>query len=124
MPRRVFAAALLALMPFVLHGPAAVAEDDATGRAPLEIQRRQIDGRLGTIERKQEDMGRPPRPGSRLDPYEPAPKPSETRGARHRLELERRTLESRRESIDRGLERRGRGANPSSSGLLDRLRRE
>lgn len=104
------------------QAPAALAEDDATGRAPLEIQRQQIDGRLGTIERKQEDLGRAPVAGSRLDPYEPAPRPAETRGARNRLELERRTLEGRREGINRDIERPGGDANPSSSGLLNRLR--
>ncbi len=117
-------AALVGLMLSAALVPAAVAEDDATDRAPLEIQRQQIDGRLGTIERKQEDIGRAPVAGSRLDPYEPAPKPSETRGARNRLDLERRTLQGRREGIDRGLERLDRGANPTTSGLLNRLRRE
>jgi hypothetical protein len=102
-----------------------VAEDDATGRAPLEMQRQQIDGRLGTIERRQEDLGRPPpAAGSRLDPYEPAARPGESRGARNRLDLERRTLEGRRNSIDRDLERRDRGTTPSTRGLLDRLRRD
>lgn len=116
--------AVLAGMLLCLPAPAAVAEDDATGRAPLEIQRQQIDGRLGTIERKQEDLGRARAARSRLDPYEPATRPFETRGARHRLDLERRTLEGRRESIDRSLERRGGNATPSTSGLLERLRRD
>lgn len=114
--------ALLVVMPV----PAALGEDDATGRAPLEIQRQQIDGRLGTIERKQEDLGRAPVGRSRLDPYEttPTPRPSETRGARNRLELERRTLEGRRDGIDRSLGRRGDNPTPSTGGLLERLRRE
>jgi hypothetical protein len=52
-------------------------------------------------------LGRPPAAaGSRLDPYEPAIRPWESRGARNRLDLERRTLEGRRESIDRDLQRR------------------
>ncbi len=117
-------AALLAGLLLGLRAQAATAEDDAAGRLPLEIQRQQIDGRLGTIERKQEDLGRAPAAGSRLDPYEPATRPAETRGARHRLDLERRTLEGRRDGIDRTLERRERNANPSTRGLLERLRRD
>src|SRR5512134_74574 len=85
--RRAVAAVLVLMALFLLAEPA-LAEGDATETRPLEIQRQQIDGRLGTIERKQEDAGRLPVPGSRLDPCEPAPPPSETRGARERLELE------------------------------------
>ncbi|MDZ3837345.1 MAG: hypothetical protein U0S49_08230 [Rhodospirillales bacterium] len=123
--RSAAAAAALALL-VAMPVPAALGEDDATGPAPLEIQRQQIDGRLGTIERKQEDLGRAPVGRSRLDPDEatPAPRPSETRGARNRLELERRTLQGQRDSIDRRIERRGDNPTPSTGGLLQRLRRE
>jgi hypothetical protein len=117
---------MLALLLVTMRPPDVRGEDDATGRAPLEIQRQQIDGRLGTIERKQEDLGRAPVSRSRPDPYEaaPAPRPAETRGARNRLELERRTLQGQRDSIDRRLERRGDNPAPSTGGLLQRLRRE
>jgi hypothetical protein len=117
---------MFALLLVLMRAPDARGEDDATGRVPLEIQRQQIDGRLGTIERKQEDLGRAPTSRSRPGPGETtaAPRPSETRGARNRLELERRTLEGQRDGIDRRIERRGDNPSPSTGGLLLRLRRE
>jgi hypothetical protein len=117
---------MLALSLVATQASDARGEDDATGRSPLEIQRQQIDGRLGTIERKQEDLGRTPVSRSRPGPHEaaPAPRPAESRGARNRLELERRTLEGQRKSIDGRIERRGDNPAPSTGGLLQRLRRE
>lgn len=94
-------------------------------RAPLEIQRQQNDSRLDAIERKGE---RQP-PGAELGPrppapYDHAPPPAGPPPDQPRQDLERRAREDRQRTIGRDLDRLGGQTNPSSSGLLDRLRRD
>lgn len=107
-------------------------EAPAVETAPLEIEREHIDGRLDTIERKQEDHG------SRLVPVAPiqtnnrnGPRPptgvralDPLRSNDLRLDLERRGLEQRRQGIDRDLDRAGGNLGASSGNLLDRLRND
>ncbi len=117
------------MMPLPASG---AAEAPPVEAAPLEIERQQIDGRLNTIERKQEDRG------SRLVPVAPVLTDDRTgsrsqtgvraidplRSDDRRLDLERRGLEQRRQGIDRDLDRMGSDGSPSSGDLLDRLRRD
>ncbi|MBL8660839.1 MAG: hypothetical protein JNM75_13920 [Rhodospirillales bacterium] len=126
----VLVAVVFAMM-LPLPAPGAT-EAPAKQTAPLEIERERIDGRLDTIERKQEDRGSrlvpvaPIRTNDRNGPLPPTgvraldPLRSDSR----RLDLERRGLEQRRQGIDRDLDRAGGNVSPSSGNLLDRLRND
>lgn len=112
----------------VAYLASAAAAQPAQEATPLEIERQQIGGRLEVIERKQEERDPPPArvlpPAPGLRPYEPFPLAAPLDAESRRLDLERRGLEQRRQGIDRDLRRMGGDSNPSSSGLLDRLRRD
>ncbi len=121
--RWTLAGALAGAIAALLHtGAGSIAAESE--QAPLEIERQRNESRIETLDRKREQ--KPPDATVRTPPpapYDPAPPPAGPSPDARRQDLERRALEGRQRTINRDLDRLGGRTNPSSSGLLDRLRR-